>query len=88
MVRLEEAWGDWLERNKQVDLAINHYIEANVHTKAIEAARKAKVQLARRAKKEQQAAAAAADAAAAAAAQVTQRAHIAWRVPVPLLTIP
>lgn len=38
VVRLEEAWGDYLERNKQVDMAINHYIEANVHTKAIEAA--------------------------------------------------
>jgi intraflagellar transport protein 172 len=38
VVRLEEAWGDYLVSQKQVDMAINHYIEANVHTKAIEAA--------------------------------------------------
>jgi intraflagellar transport protein 172 len=38
VVSLEEQWGDWLVSQKQVDMAINHYIEANVHQKAIEAA--------------------------------------------------
>ena len=37
VVSLEEAWGDYLVSQKQVDPAINHYIEANQHIKAIEA---------------------------------------------------
>jgi intraflagellar transport protein 172 len=37
-VRLEEAWGDWLVQQKQVDMAINHYIEGRANSKAIEAA--------------------------------------------------
>lgn len=37
VVGLEEMWGDWLVRQKQVDMAINHYIEARVNNKAIEA---------------------------------------------------
>lgn len=28
VVRLEEAWGDYLVQQKQLDAAINHYIEA------------------------------------------------------------
>jgi intraflagellar transport protein 172 len=38
VVRLEEAWGDWLVQQKQVDMAINHYIEGRANSKAIEAA--------------------------------------------------
>ena len=38
VVRLQEQWGDHLVSCKQVDMAINHYIEANAHGKAIEAA--------------------------------------------------
>jgi intraflagellar transport protein 172 len=38
VVELQEAWGDWLVSQKQVDMAINHYIEANCSTKAIESA--------------------------------------------------
>jgi len=38
VVKLEEAWGDWLVLNKNMDAAIGHYIEANVSKKAIEAA--------------------------------------------------
>jgi intraflagellar transport protein 172 len=38
VVDLQEAWGDWLVSQKQVDSAINHYIEANASSKAIEAA--------------------------------------------------
>jgi len=38
VVKLEEEWGDWLVNQKQVDLAINHYIEANQFSKAIDAA--------------------------------------------------
>lgn len=38
VVELEEAWGDHLVSQKQIDMAINHYIEANVQTKAVEAA--------------------------------------------------
>ncbi len=37
-MRLEEAWGDYLVSEKQLDAAINHYIEAGVSVKAIEAA--------------------------------------------------
>lgn len=28
VVKLEEAWGDYLVSQKQLDAAINHYIEA------------------------------------------------------------
>lgn len=35
---LEEAWGDWLMGQKQVDAAINHFVEAGQSIKAIEAA--------------------------------------------------
>jgi intraflagellar transport protein 172 len=38
VVELQESWGDWLVNQKQVDMAINHFIEANCSTKAIEAA--------------------------------------------------
>ena len=33
VVELQEAWGDWLVSQKQVDMAINHYIEANCSTR-------------------------------------------------------
>merc|ERR1719162_1346463 len=42
VVRLEEEWGDWLVSQRQVDAAINHYIEAGVSTKAIDAAMSAR----------------------------------------------
>lgn len=35
---LEEQWGDWLTESKQLDAAINHYIEARKTVKALEAA--------------------------------------------------
>uniref|UniRef100_A0A8C2A4T1 Intraflagellar transport 172 n=1 Tax=Cyprinus carpio TaxID=7962 RepID=A0A8C2A4T1_CYPCA len=38
VVKLEEVWGDYLVQQKQMDAAINHYIEAGCSTKAIEAA--------------------------------------------------
>ncbi|XP_012868986.1 PREDICTED: intraflagellar transport protein 172 homolog [Dipodomys ordii] len=38
VVKLEEAWGDHLVQQKQLDAAINHYIEARCSIKAIEAA--------------------------------------------------
>lgn len=38
VVELQEAWGDYLVSIKQIDMAINHYIEAKVNRKAIEAA--------------------------------------------------
>ncbi|XP_027706181.1 intraflagellar transport protein 172 homolog isoform X2 [Vombatus ursinus] len=38
VVRLEEGWGDHLVQQKQLDAAINHYIEARCSIKAIEAA--------------------------------------------------
>lgn len=38
VVDLQEMWGDYLVDQKQVDMAINHYIEANASAKAIEAA--------------------------------------------------
>uniref|UniRef100_A0A8C2G8A1 Intraflagellar transport protein 172 homolog n=1 Tax=Cyprinus carpio TaxID=7962 RepID=A0A8C2G8A1_CYPCA len=38
VVKLEEVWGDYLMQQKQMDAAINHYIEAGRSTKAIEAA--------------------------------------------------
>jgi len=36
VVPLEEAWGDYLVGQKQLDAAINHYIEAGCNVKAIE----------------------------------------------------
>uniref|UniRef100_A0A7S2Q9T2 Intraflagellar transport protein n=1 Tax=Zooxanthella nutricula TaxID=1333877 RepID=A0A7S2Q9T2_9DINO len=42
VVTLEEECGDWLSSQRQVDAAINHYIEAGAQTKAIEAAMAAK----------------------------------------------
>lgn len=38
VVRLEESWGDYLVQQKQMDAAINHFIEAGCSIKAIEAA--------------------------------------------------
>uniref|UniRef100_A0A7N5KMR4 Intraflagellar transport protein 172 homolog n=1 Tax=Ailuropoda melanoleuca TaxID=9646 RepID=A0A7N5KMR4_AILME len=38
VVKLEEAWGDHLVQQRQLDAAINHYIEARCSIKAIEAA--------------------------------------------------
>ena len=38
VVTLEEEWGDHLAENKQLDAAINHYIEAGRTLKALEAA--------------------------------------------------
>ncbi|XP_014675210.1 PREDICTED: intraflagellar transport protein 172 homolog [Priapulus caudatus] len=38
VVKLEEQWGDYLVSQKQLDAAINHYIEAGASIKAIEAA--------------------------------------------------
>ncbi|XP_028296342.1 intraflagellar transport protein 172 homolog isoform X2 [Gouania willdenowi] len=38
VVRLEEAWGDFLVQQKHMDAAINHFIEAGCSLKAIEAA--------------------------------------------------
>lgn len=42
VVQLEEEWGDWLVSQRQVDAAINHYIEAGASNKAIEAAMSAR----------------------------------------------
>lgn len=42
IVALEEEWGDWLVSQRQVDAAINHYIEAGAALKAIEAAMSAR----------------------------------------------
>merc|ERR1719331_2672953 len=42
VVRLEEEWGDWLVSQRQIDAAINHYIEAGCSTKAIDAAMSAR----------------------------------------------
>ena len=38
VVQLEEEWGDQLAGNKQLDAAINHYIEAGRTVKALDAA--------------------------------------------------
>lgn len=35
---LEEEWGDYLMQTRQLDAAINHYIEAGKTVKALEAA--------------------------------------------------
>ena len=42
VVKLEEEWGDELVRQKQMDAAINHYIESGNTVKAVEAAIAAK----------------------------------------------
>ena len=42
VVTLEEEWGDHLVDNKQLDAAINHYIEAGRTLKALESATNAK----------------------------------------------
>lgn len=42
VVNLEEEWGDHLADNKQLDAAINHYIEAGKTIKALDAALHAK----------------------------------------------
>jgi hypothetical protein len=34
----EEEWGDWLQSQKQLDLAIEHFVQAGIFSKAIEAA--------------------------------------------------
>lgn len=38
MVELEELWGDYLVANKNPDAAVNHFTEAGLYVKAIEAA--------------------------------------------------
>jgi intraflagellar transport protein 172 len=38
VVELQEKWGDYLVGQRQIDMAINHYIEAKSYQKAIEAA--------------------------------------------------
>eukprot|EP00854_Cymbomonas_tetramitiformis_P006568 gene6568-7868_t len=38
VVQLEEEWGDWLVHQKQLDAAVNHFVEAGQSIKAIEAA--------------------------------------------------
>lgn len=38
VVSLEEEWGDYLVQTKQLDAAINHYIEAGQTVKALDAA--------------------------------------------------
>lgn len=38
VVHLEEEWGDYLVAHKQLDAAINHYIEAGKTVKALDAA--------------------------------------------------
>jgi len=42
VVSLEESWGDYLVSVSQLDMAINHYMEAHAQTKAINAALKAR----------------------------------------------
>lgn len=38
VIVIEEQWGDWLVSQKQMDAAINHYIESGQTMKAVEAA--------------------------------------------------
>ena len=38
VVELQELWGDYLFEHNQVEMAINHYIEASMSSKAIDAA--------------------------------------------------
>ncbi|XP_058274743.1 intraflagellar transport protein 172 homolog [Hemibagrus wyckioides] len=38
VVKLEEAWGDYLIQQKEMDAAVSHYIEAGCGSKAVEAA--------------------------------------------------
>jgi intraflagellar transport protein 172 len=42
VVQLEEEWGDWLVNQRNMDAAINHYIEAGATVKAIDAAMSAR----------------------------------------------
>ena len=42
VVSLEESWGDYLVSVSQLDMAINHYMEAHAQSKAINAALKAR----------------------------------------------
>uniref|UniRef100_A0A0G4FWR3 Uncharacterized protein n=1 Tax=Chromera velia CCMP2878 TaxID=1169474 RepID=A0A0G4FWR3_9ALVE len=43
VVALEEEWADWLVSQGQYDAAVNHFIEANEHRKAIEACMSARL---------------------------------------------
>ena len=38
VVGLEEEWGDWLVAHRQLDAAVNHFVEAGQSIKAIQAA--------------------------------------------------
>jgi len=38
VINLERQWGDWLVHNKQLDAAVNHYIESGQYIQAIESA--------------------------------------------------
>lgn len=38
VVMLEEQWGDWLVSQKQLDMSIEHFVQAGNFPKAIEAA--------------------------------------------------
>jgi intraflagellar transport protein 172 len=38
VINLEEEWGNWLVSQKQLDLAIEHYVQARIFPKAVEAA--------------------------------------------------
>lgn len=38
VIIIEEEWGDWLVTQKQMDAAINHFIESGATLKAIKAA--------------------------------------------------
>ncbi len=38
VIIIEEEWGDWLVTQKQMDAAINHFIESGATIKAIKAA--------------------------------------------------
>ena len=38
VVALEEEWGDWLVTQKQLDLAVDHFVQANNFNKAIKSA--------------------------------------------------
>lgn len=42
VVQLEEEWGEWLVTQKQMDSAINHFIEAGKFERAVEAAMESK----------------------------------------------
>jgi intraflagellar transport protein 172 len=38
VVALEEEWGDWLVSQKQLDLAVDHFVQADNFNKAIKSA--------------------------------------------------